>query len=79
MKAMLKAFKACKSMVDMTREVFHAVAPASMSRTPVINQLIKMFARSVKPLMLPASRLLNYARAGPVRVVRKTLHIKASE
>lgn len=34
MKAMLEAFKTDKFVADVTREVFHAVAPASVSRTP---------------------------------------------
>ena len=36
-----------------------------------MNLLMDMLARSIKLLMLPASKLLNHARAGSVRVVRK--------
>lgn len=44
-----------------------------------MNLLINKLARSIKFLMLLDSRLLNDIRAGPIRVVEKTFHIKASK
>lgn len=44
MKATLEAFKAGKSVADVTWKVFHVVAPASVSQTPA-----PAFARALTP------------------------------
>lgn len=44
-----------------------------------MNLLMNTLTKFMKFLILPVSKLLNYTWAGSVKVVDKTLHIKASE